>query len=483
MRRAFKPMVLLHFGGSHWLLFSLLPALAAPGCRRSEANYEFTKATASDPPIVQVMKPPLRNIIRLVDQPSFIEAYERTSVYPKLSAYIEKWNVDIGDKVKKGQVLATLFVPELLEDYETKKAKVELERQKIELARKTVEVAEADVKAAKARVVEALARLDKYQAEVERWDTEVKRLTDEVKKGVVDPKVLVESTNQWKSSVAARDAAKAVIRTAEAELISKNALFSKAKLDVNVAEADLKVAKSEEKRLKAWVGYLTLPAPFDGVIVSRNANTFDFVLPSAGDPSANNRDPHLSPNRTAAPIYVVDRTDIVRIFVDVAEQDANYVRIGTKATVMVKGFGEKSIPTSITRNAWALNTKSRTLRAEIDLPNPGSRLLPGMYVLTRVIIDRQGVRGLPLDAIVYSGSQSFCWEYHDGHAIRTEVQTGISDDEWIEVTSRRASSSLDAARSEESWVPVDGSEQVILGELASLTDGGPVRIAPETAAR
>ncbi len=90
------------------------------------------------------------------------------------------------------------------------------------------------------------------------------------------------------------------------------------------------VASSEAKRLEAWVGYLTLTAPFDGMIVVRNANTFDFVLPSTGDPTAMQRSPDLSPSR-AAPIYVVDRTDIVRIFVDIPEQDANYVQIGTKA--------------------------------------------------------------------------------------------------------------------------------------------------------
>ena len=70
--------------------------------------------------------------MRIVGQPSFIESYERSSVYPKMSAYIEKWNVDIGDRVKKGQTLATLFVPELVEDFGTKKATVKLDDQRIE---------------------------------------------------------------------------------------------------------------------------------------------------------------------------------------------------------------------------------------------------------------------------------------------------------------------------------------------------------------
>ena len=84
--------------------------------------------------------------------------------------------MDIGDKVKKGDVLATLFVPELVEDFGTKKATVELDKERIELALKVVKVAEADVQAAEARLDEAKAILDKYQAEVDRWDSEVKRL-------------------------------------------------------------------------------------------------------------------------------------------------------------------------------------------------------------------------------------------------------------------------------------------------------------------
>ena len=125
---------------------------------------------------MQVIKPPVRKIVRVVGQPSFIESYERTSIYPKPTAYIQHWIVDIGDKVKKDDVLATLFAPELVEELGTKKADVVLDRERIALAKEAVEVAKADVKAAEARVKEAEEMLNKYQAEVERWDTEVKRL-------------------------------------------------------------------------------------------------------------------------------------------------------------------------------------------------------------------------------------------------------------------------------------------------------------------
>jgi multidrug efflux pump subunit AcrA (membrane-fusion protein) len=455
-----------------FLAAGLVAALAAAGCGAKEKSpYE----SVTKPPTVRLTQPRVRTIVRTVGQPSFIEAYERTSVYPKVTAYIDKWIVDIGDKVKKGDVLAKLFVPELVEDFATKKAIVTLDTEKVELAKKRVEVASANVKASAARLDEAKSILGKYEAEVVRWDTEVARLKREVQRGVVDPQILLESTNQSRSATASRDAAKATIRKAEAELFSDEAALAEAKVNVAVAQADVTVATSDAKRLEAWVGYLTLTAPYNGVIVARNANTFDFVLPATGDPTADARSPHLSPSGNAAPIYVVDRTDIVRIFVDVPEQDANYVQVGSKATVLARAYRDQPISASVTRTSWALNVKSRTLRAEIDLPNPGSRLLPGMYAYAKVHIERPGVLALPVSAITYTGDKTFCWLYENGRAARREVRTGISDGESIEVTDLQRST---ASRVGDDWAPVTGSEKVILGDLSILADGGPVEIAP-----
>ena len=471
MRRAPRSTIPARSSSCVLLSLCLLAALAAGGCGHEEESHY---ASVSKPPTVRIIQPEVRKIVRVVGQPSFIEAFERTSIYPKLTAYIDKWIVDIGDKVKKGDVLCTLFVPELVEDFGTKKATVKLDEERVELAHKLVKVAEADVKAAEARLIEAKAILAKYDAEVERWDTEVKRLTNEVSRGVVDPQILLESTNQWKSAAASRDAAKATITKAEAELLSKQATLAKATVDVSVAQADLSVATSEAKRIEAWVGYLTLAAPYPGVIVARNANTFDFVLPASGDPTADIRAPHLSPSGASAPIYVVDRTDKVRIFVDIPEQDANYVNVGTKASVLAKAFRDEPIEGTVTRISWALNVKSRTLRAEIDLPNPGGQLLPGMYAYAKVIIERPNARTLPVSALTYSGEKTYCWTYKDGHAERAEIQTGVSDGEWIEVTNLQRQAASDA---EGSWAPIKGSEQVILGDLSILADGTPVTVA------
>ena len=122
--------------------------------------------------------------------------------------------------MNKVDVLATLFAPELVEELATKKAMVVLDRERIALAKEIVEVARADVKAAVERLSETEAMLDKFESEVVRWETEVKRLDRQVERVVVDRRILFESTNQLKSSIAARDKAKASIKRAKAELLA-----------------------------------------------------------------------------------------------------------------------------------------------------------------------------------------------------------------------------------------------------------------------
>src|SRR5262249_29634860 len=162
------------FRRSSFLLFvGSLAALGTMACRhKTENNY----TTVGEPPTVRLVKPQMRKIVRVVGQPSFIQSYERSSVYPKMNAYILNWVVDIGDKVKKGDVLANLFVPELVVDHGTKEATVVLDRERIALAKEVVEVTKADVKAAEARLEESRAELAGARSETERWDSEVKRL-------------------------------------------------------------------------------------------------------------------------------------------------------------------------------------------------------------------------------------------------------------------------------------------------------------------
>jgi len=455
----------------------ILLALGAAGCGKESIA---SKPTVSNVPKIRVARPETRDLTRSVGQPSFIEAYEQTAMYAKLAGYMEKWNSDIGDRLQKGELLATIFIPELEQEHNLKKAEVVMSKALVAQSEKLVEVADANVKAAVAKVAETQADVGKFDALVKRWDSEVGRQVTMVAERVLDHQILGESRRQLEASKASTDAALASVKTAEALQLARNADLDKAKVDVDVANAKLQVAEADERRLAALYSYTRLTAPYQGIVVLRNANVGDFVLPATGDPSASNRSTDQSSSR-ATPIYVVARTDIVRIYVDVPESEANYIvsevdkkagdpRAITKATVRVSAFQNESLPATVTRSSWALNMKSRTLRAEIDLANPDAKLLPGMYAYATVTIDRPGAQALPQGSIMDSGNQTCCYLYENGRSVKTPIQTGLRADGWVEVLKKKHNGA---------WEDFGKEDQAIVGDLSELTDGGEVKLLSE----
>lgn len=456
-----------------WTFLGLVGGIvaAAPGCGTADKP---PPRAALDAPAVRLIRPTARTLVRTVGQPGFVDAYEQTAIYAKLASYIQDWKVDIGDPIKKDQVLAILFVPELVEEHQAKQAELSLAQQIIQQSETLVHVAQASVQAARARVRATQSSVERYRADVDRWTSEVNRLTTLVRQRVVDQQILDETTRQLRSSTAARDEADADVLKAQADLLAAEANLEKAQVDVDVARARASVAEAELKQVAALMSYLTLTAPYDGIVVARNANTGDFVLPASGDPSASRRSRDQS-SASATPIYVVARTDLLRVYIDVPEGDANYVKAGTPALVRVRAYRDVDIPGHVTRTSWALDVRSRTLRAEVDLPNPDAAMLPGMYAYGKVVIERPGVHALPVEALTYQGDRVYCWFYEKGRAVRVEIETGLSDGTWIEVTNYRRHSPNQAG-GEPAWQPFQGTEDVLEGDLSVLVDGAAVQV-------
>jgi HlyD family secretion protein len=450
-------------------LFAILSIGALPfaaGCRHESAGAASpteNQAPADSGPKVRVVSPELRSITHTVGQPGFVEAYEQTAIYSKVSGFIKKFYVDIGDQVTKGQLLCEEFVPELEEEHQRKLAQVRLDREMIVQAQRLVDVAASNIQTAMAQVNEAKANVGKYQADVVRWESEVKRLTQIVKDRVVDKQVLDETQRQLDSTISAKEAAQAAVAAREAARVSSEADLAKAKVDVEVAKAKVQVSEADERQAAALLAYTKVTSPYDGVITVRNANTGDYVQAATGDKE----------NSKGVPIFVVARTDIVRIYVDIPEAYAHYVRPKTRAEVRAVELDGLEIPATVTRTSWSLSEKTRTLRAEIDLPiKPDDGLRPGTYVYGKVIIEQPKLRVLPDHAITVEGNQTFCYLLIDGKAIRTQIQRGIGDGTWIEVLKKKVGAS---------WQPMTGDENVIVGDLTAIADGQNVNAATSNA--
>ena len=436
---------------------TIVLCVAGTGC----GGHKKSDAVAvSDVPVVKLVNAERRDLSRTVGQPSFIDSYEQTAIYAKLPAYIQKWNVDIGDRVKEGELLATLYIPELEQELNLKKAQVKMDTALVAQAGRLVEVAAGNLKAAEAKVAESKADVGKFVALVKRWDSEVGRQVTMVDERVLDQQILGESRRQLESSRASKDAADAAVNTAEATQVAREADLEKSKVDVDVADARLDVAKADAERVSALYSYTKLIAPYQSIVVLRNANTGDFVLPATGDPSASGRTIDQSADR-GTPIYVLARTDVVRdlrrrarvggeLHCQRGRQERRRYAPLTKASVRVSAFQNDDLPASVTRSSWALNMKSRTLRAEIDLHNPDARLLPGMYAYGTVTIERLQTLVLPQSTITDYGNEQCCFLYVDGKSIRTPLQVGLRSGGSAEVLNEAAGRNLGRFRSERS---------------------------------
>jgi HlyD family secretion protein len=425
---------------------ALVAALAAgvAGCERPSPATTGRGDAKAAPPVtrVEVVRPERQTIRRTVEEPGQVEAFEVTPVHAKVAGYVRTWNVNIGSKVTKGQVLAELDVPEAEAEADQKRAMVAQAEARRAQAEAAVEVAQADVAAAEARLAEARAGIRRAGADLERWQAEYKRVEHLFRERAQTGSLLDETRNKLRSSEAARDEADAQVTTARAAVTQGRAALDKARADVAAAASGIQVAQADARRSEALLGYTRIVAPFDGVVIRRHVDTGDLTVPGPqGDP-----------------LFVVARSDVVFVAVAVPELFAASVGPGDRATVRLQALPGRSIEGKVTRTAYALDAHSRTLRAEIDLPNPDGALHPGLYAYTSIVADEHpDALTLPSTAVIREGGKAFCAAVRQGRVARLPIEVGLSDGTRTEVLSG-----------------LDEGEVVVKANAASLADGQPV---------
>jgi hypothetical protein len=172
------------------------------------------------------------------------------------------------------------------------------------------------------------------------------------------------------------------------------------------------------------------------------------------------------------PLFIVTQTNPVRIFIDVPETDAGFVKDGDTARIRIQALQGRELTGKVTRNAWALDYSparvARTLRTEIDLDNPDGSLRPGMYVNVTLTLVRDNVLTLPAAALVTHEGQPVCYRVEGGKAVRTPVWVGLSGGGLVEVLKKQVGS---APGKEAAWEDFTGAEVIAISKSAELTDG------------
>lgn len=425
----------------------------AAGCSRQAPPPPAGGAVASGP-AVTVVKPERKTVTRVVEQPGAIQPFEETELFARIPGYVSKIAddpgrdrfIDIDSRVKAGQVLAELSIPEIVEEANQKEALVKQAGAEVEQSRKALTAADAGVSSAEALVSEARAGLTRAQALYDRWQSEVARIGGLVRGGVIDAQTRDETQNQFKAAQAARDEAAAKVSSAEAGVRKAKADRDKSAADVTAAEAKQEVARADARRLAALVGYGRIVAPFDGVVTRRSVSTGDF----------------LDGNGKQG-VFRVARLDPVRVVVHVPEADAGLVRAGLDVQLTIQALAGPKRTGKVARTSWSLEPGSRTLRTEIDLPNPDGALRPGMYVYAGITVQLPAEWSVPAAAVGKAGDEFVVYRVEDGKAVRTPVQVGHGDGKITQLRRYRKPGATE-------WAEFTGSE-AIATPAAALTDG------------
>ncbi len=432
------------------------------GCGHSERNGASANKKTADTEGAQgktagiiVVQPERRDIRMNVIQPGTIQAYEVTPIYSRISGYVDKYRFNIGDRVKAGDILLDMWIPDIVEQHGQRTAMVKRAEVQISVAESALRAADAKLETSKARIVSAEAGVKRAQASYTRWESEYKRLQTLVNQRVLDVQVRDETYRQFEEASAASDQAISLVVQTNSERDQATADRDRARVDVEAARADLEVARAQEREARVLVEYGHIKAPYDGVITQRNISPGDYLQPGAAQ---------------GRPLFVLEQTDPVRVFVGVPELASFFIHDQDTALIRFQALPGATREGKVVRSGFSMNPSTRTLQTEIDIPNQDGHLHPGWYVTVSVAIDRKQVWTLPSDAIGFGGQQNYyVYLQVDGKPVRTPVIIGTSDDTRTEVLKKYAPGANTNA-----WPGFDGTERVLAGNLDLLAQGQPV---------
>lgn len=401
------------------------------GVQARAATGDDSRGRSDTPPVrVVVVKAEQRPLTRVLRMPATLQAGESADLYAKTSGYVSTIVVDIGSRVKKGDALATIDVPEMLDELHQAQAVREAKRANVGAVK--ARVAQAD-----SMIATAQAQLQRAAAERELWILTVNR-----KKELLDAQAIPDQAfDEARTRLAM---AEAQVQTAKAGVASAEAQRQAVEADVAVAQSQVAVEEARVARLNTLMNYATIRAPFDGVVTDRHVDPGAFVR-SAAEGAGHS-------------LMTIANVSYIRLVLEIPEVDTPFVGVGTDVTVDVKALKDDPITATVTRSAMALKAKTRTMRVEVDLENRSGRLAPGMYAQVEVKLESKSQAMLiPSKAIRVRGKKISVLVAQNGIAQAKPVTIGYDDGIWAEVITG-----------------LGGDEEIIISASGAIAPGAPV---------
>jgi RND family efflux transporter MFP subunit len=340
---------------------------------------------ANAPPATVAVAPVQRgSIAHTLDVASEFRPFQEVDLHAKEAGYVKEIYVDVGSHVHAGQLLAVLEIPEL---------KDEITRANAEVSRAQDEITRAQADERRAESAHEVAHVS-----YTRLAGVVKDRPDLVAQQDVD-------------DAAGKD------RETEAQVDTAKATLSSARQQLNVARAGL-------QKTQTLFAYGDIRAPFDGVVTKRYADKGTML--AAG----------TSSEKQAIPLVQLSQNGLLRLIIPVPESAVSFIHVGSPAMIRVPEL-KREISGKVTRFADVVNSETRTMDTEIDVPNAKFELVPGMYANVLLVLEEQpNALTVPVEAIVREGDTATALVVSSaGHIEERQVKLGLESATRFQVLS------------------------------------------------
>jgi multidrug efflux pump subunit AcrA (membrane-fusion protein) len=299
---------------------------------------DHESAEQDSEPTVQVVRVKEGFLNETLTLPGELRAYQDVPIHAKVEGYISWIGVDRGSVLKKGDKMITIYCPELVEKLREAEAKVS--------------AAQASYKSSKAALDTEISKQIEFQAKLNSDKLTYERLAEAAKTpGAIaqnEVDMAFQTVNADKARVASQEASVAAARS------------------VVVANHDnVSAARNVFKAMQAMQSYLTIEAPFDGVITERNVHTGSIVAVDAA--------------RKGVPLVRIQQKNLLRLVVPVPEEASGGIESGKTIPFSVPAYIGKTFVGTIARLGFALDSATRTMPVELNAWNPTGELEPGMF--------------------------------------------------------------------------------------------------------
>lgn len=357
--------------------------LLTTGCTREQAAGN-DPAGASNVLTVAVSKVERRDLSQNLRVAAEFRPYQEIDVHAKVAGFVKEIYVDVGSRVKKGQTLAVLEVPELRD---------ELEQMAASLRQSEQQVAQAQHEVNRAQANQRVAHLTYTRLE-----------------GVMKTRPELIAQQDVDDARGKDEAAQAQVEAAQSGLAA-------AKEHVNAATAN-------RARVQSMLEYTKITAPFDGVVTARYADT-GAMLASG-----------ISSEKQALSLVKLSQNGLLRLDIPIPEQDVPLVHPGKKVSVEVQALG-RTFEGTVARFADTVDTSTRTMMTEVDVPNPTLKIVPGMYAYVSFPVqERNSALVVPVQAVSREGDTAMAYRINAANKIEIlPVTPGIQAGGRLEILS------------------------------------------------